>query len=384
MTIAGLPTDEELRLINLKSFDVLGTEAEADFNDLAALTAQFFNCPVALVTLIDDTRQWFKGKSGTQLESNQRDLSFCSHTVLKEDVMIVEDATKDNRFCDNPMVTGEFKIKFYAGAPIVSPDGFSLGTICIFDKIPKTFSETEKNALYLLARQAAKLLELRKKNLLLRNRAEEIILQKTRLLNSVIKKHEDDNTSVAYNLHEKLAQEIASSLLYLKTAEKDEAQRLSLISIAKKQLEKVLLDTKKLSNSIVPTMAEFLPVQQLVAEYVEKIAPAFSFSVTIKVDGKGSIANVDFVKTAIYIIAEWFKLLAQDSKVTKVVVRFRITNQFEITIEDNAVDLNTASRDQCFRQSLLFERVSMQGGVAESVTTKNGKNFLKVSLQVEK
>ena len=382
MIIAGLPQDERLRLDNLKSFDVLGTGAEEDFNDLAALTAQFFNCPVALVTLIDETQQWFKGKIGTDLKSNQRNLSFCAHTILTQEVMVVEDAANDDRFFDNPMVSGEFKIRFYAGAPITSPEGYNLGTICMFDQVAKTFSATEKNTLILLAKQAGKLLELRKKNLLLRESAEEIIVQKTRLLNNVLKMQEEDNSSMAYILHEKLAQEVATGLLYLKTAEQDDANRRALINTAKKHLEHVLVDIKKLSNAIVPAMATFLPIQQLLAEYVKKIARVFSFMVTIKVEGDKQIANADLVKTGIHIIEEWFKLLAGDNSITKVVLTIRLNDYFEISIEDNALDLNISDRDKCVMESLLYERVMAQEGKVEVFTIKNGKNILTVSIPV--
>ena len=379
MTIASLPKDEELRLLNLKSFDVLGTEAESDFNDLAELTSQFFNCPVALVTLIDSTQQWFKGKTGTVHKSNQRDLSFCSHTILKNEVMVVEDAAKDDRFWDNPAVT-ELNIRFYAGTPIVSPSGYNVGTICMFDTVAKTFSETQKKALQLLAKQAAKLLELRKKNLLIREHAEEIITQKTNLLNGVLKMHEDDEKLIAYKLHENLAQEIASSLLYIKNAENDDTQRAASLTTAKKQLEVALLNIKKLSNSIVPTTANFLPVQDLVAEYIKKIAPAFSFAVTVTVEEKNELANIDLVQIAMRIIEEWFKQLAQNSTITNVAVLLKITDWFEISIEDNSPELDIKVKDKSIQASLLYERVLGHGGEVELLTTGNGKNFLKVTL----
>ncbi len=378
-----LPNDEDLRLLDLKSYEVLGNQAEADFNDLAELTSRFFNCPVALVTLIGNTQQWFKGKTGTNLKGNDRNLSFCTHTILKNEVMVVEDATKDERFFNNPTVTAkELNLRFYAGAPIVSPAGFKLGTICMFDTIPKSFSEAEKNTLNLLAKQAGRLLELRKKNLLIREHAEEIILEKTKLINNVVKIHEDDNRLMAYNLHEKLAQEIAATLLYLKAAETNDDKRTALVNTAKVQLEQVLEHIKKLSNDIIPTTANFLPVQNLVAEYAKKIAPAFAFAVSIVVQGNNDRANAELVIISMRIVEEWFQALAKYSSVTRVELILKMKDRFELIIEDNMPDVDILDRKKAVSGYHFYERVMLQSGLIELSTITNGKNILTVSLPV--
>ncbi len=378
-----LPSDEDLRLLDLKSYEVLGNQAEADFSELADLTARFFNCPVALVTLIDSTQQWFKGKTGTQLTGNERNLSFCTHTILKNDVMVVEDATKDARFFNNPVVTAEeFKFRFYAGAPIVSPAGFKLGTICMFDTIPKSFSNAEKNMLNLLAKQAGRLLELRRKNLLIREHAEEIILEKTKLINSVVKIHEDDNRLMAYNLHENLAQELAAILLYLKTAETNEDESIALVNTAKKQLEDVLENIKKISNDIIPSTVNFLPVQDLVAEYADKIAPAFAFDVFIAVEGNNERTNADLVIISMRIIEEWFQTLAKYNTVTKVKLTLKMTDRFILLIEDNMPDLDLVKREKAVKECLFHERIIAQGGKGKLSPIVNGKNILTISLPV--
>lgn len=383
MIKAALPNDEDLRLVDLKSYEVLGNQAEADFSDLAELTARFFNCPVALVTLIDSTHQWFKGKTGTNLKCNERNLSFCTHTILKNDVMVVEDASKDDRFFNIPAVTAnEFTFRFYAGAPIVSPAGFNLGTICMFDTIPKSFTDAKKNTLNLLAKQAGRLLELRKKNLLIREHAEEIIVEKTKLINTVVKIHEEDNRQIAYNLHENLAQEVASTLLYLKTAENNEEERTILIKTATKQLEDVLEQIKKLSNDIIPSTANYLPVQNLVAEYARKIAPAFTFDVLIKVEGNNDRANAELVIISMRIIEEWFQALAKCSQVTKVELTLKMKDLFELIIEDNIPGLDIAKREKAVKECLLYERVIEQGGEVKLFVITNKKNTVKVSLPV--
>lgn len=382
MTKANLPKDEDLRLLDLKSFNITGSYAEADFNELAELTSRFFNCPIALVTFIDSTDQWFKGKSGTEVESNPRDMSFCSHTILKNEVFVVEDAAKDEVFADNPAVVGNHKFRFYAGAPIVSSGGYNLGTVCMFDTQPKTFTEQQKNSLTLLAKQAGRLLELRKKNDLIRKHAEEIITEKTKVINNVIKVHENDNREIAYNLHEKLAQEIASSLLYLKAAEHDEEQRDSFINTAKNQLQIALVNITRLSNSIIPTGADYLPAQDLMAEYAEKIASTFAFDVSIDVEKNNDKINADLVIIAIRIINEWFSILSQNLNITNVKLSLKMKDCFELIIEDNLPDLISQKREKGLKECVLYERVIARGGVVNISSITNGKNQLIVTLPV--
>jgi signal transduction histidine kinase len=382
MIKANLPKDEDLRLIDLKSFNIIGSQAEADFNELAEITSRFFNCPIALVTFIDSTDQWFKGKSGTEVESNPRDLSFCSHTILKNEVFVVEDAAKDELFADNPSVADNYKFRFYAGAPIVSPGGYNLGTVCMFDTHPKTFTEQQKNSLTLLAKQAGRLLELRKKNDLIRKHAEEIITEKTKVINNVIKVHENDNREIAYNLHEKLAQEIASSLLYLKAAEHDDEQRDSFITTAKDQLQIALVNITRLSNSIIPTGADYLPAQDLMAEYAEKIASTFAFDVSIDVEKNNDKINADLVIIAIRIINEWFSMLSENLNITNVGLSLKMKDCFELTIEDNLPDLNLQKREKGLKECVLYERVIAKGGVLNITSITNGKNLLIVTLPV--
>ena len=381
MIIANFPNDEELRLLDLKSYEVLGNQAEADFNELAELTSQYFNCPVALVTLIDSTHQWFKGKCGTNLKSNKRDASFCSHTILNNDILIVEDALKDERFFDNPVVVAEeLKLRFYAGAPIVSPAGYNVGTICMFDTVPKNLSAAEKNVFKLLAKQAGRLLELRKKNLMIREQAEQIITQKTNLLNVALKVHDEENELMAYNLHEKLAQEIASSLLYLKAAENNELERENLVDTAKKLIEESLVHIKELSNNIIPTSVNFLPVQDLLAEYAEKIAPAFNFTLNIKKEGNHKQANPRLVVISMRILEEWFQVLAKYISVTSVTLILSMKDSFDLVIEDNMPHLDSEKRENAVKECLLYERVMAQGGMITLSTQTKGKNILTVSL----
>jgi two-component system cell cycle sensor histidine kinase/response regulator CckA len=160
--MAPVKTNETRRLKVLWQYDVLDTVPEEVFDDLTELAARICEAPIALISLIDEDRQWFKAKVGVTLNETSRDISFCSHAIKQHDLFIIPDATQDARFADNPLVTSDPKIRFYAGAPLVTPDGYALGTLCVIDKVPRELRAEQKQALRVLARHVMTQLELRR------------------------------------------------------------------------------------------------------------------------------------------------------------------------------------------------------------------------------
>lgn len=182
MQIAQLPSDEELRLQDLFSYDILDSEVEKEFNELVELAGEICNCPVSMITFIDKDRQWFKARLDEGPSETSRDIALCAHAILSNDLLVVEDTSQDDRFTKNPLVTAEIKpIRFYAGAPIVSPGGYKVGTICVINNLPQTLSAKQKRALEILSAQVSRLLELRVKNKHLRSRAQQLIDLKIRV-----------------------------------------------------------------------------------------------------------------------------------------------------------------------------------------------------------
>ena len=154
--------DERARIAALHRYQILDTEPERGFDDLTMLASHICGTPMALITLVDADRQWFKSRVGISVAETARAVSFCTHAIQHRDIFIVPDARHDERFSENPFVTGETAIRFYAGAPLVTPDGHALGTLCVLDKVARTLSREQLEALSALCRQAESQLELRR------------------------------------------------------------------------------------------------------------------------------------------------------------------------------------------------------------------------------
>ena len=174
MSAAPLPRDEEGRLRALRESELLDSPPEQDWDDLTAIASAVCGTPIALVSLVDKDRQWFKSRVGLDLSETPRDQSFCAHAILGDGVFQVEDTHADERFRDNLLVTGPPDIRFYAGAPIVNDRGHALGTVCVADRKPRALTDQQKGALAALARQASARLRLRDKARLLADARNEI------------------------------------------------------------------------------------------------------------------------------------------------------------------------------------------------------------------
>ena len=143
MLVPPLPDDEDQRIAALQALKILDTDPEERFDRITRLAARFFNVPIALVCLVDVNRQWFKSSYGLGISETSRDISFCCHAILNTEILVVEDATKDERFVDNPLVSGDPDIRFYAGKTLVV-DGNLVGTLCLIDRQPRVFSAEDK------------------------------------------------------------------------------------------------------------------------------------------------------------------------------------------------------------------------------------------------
>lgn len=163
---SGNPEKEANRIKELESYSILDTLPEEDYDNLTAIASQICETHISLVSLIDSKRQWFKSNHGLSVSETPKEYAFCAHAIQNpKDVFIIEDARNDKRFSENPLVTGDPYVIFYAGVPLINQKGFALGTLCVIDKEPKKLSQAQINSLKSLAQQVMNLMELRRTKL---------------------------------------------------------------------------------------------------------------------------------------------------------------------------------------------------------------------------
>lgn len=231
MKSAPLPPNEEKRLSNLYAYGILDSLDEKEYDEVAQLVAQICETPMANISFIDRDRQWLKSVVGLEDRETSRDVAFCSHTILGDEILTVEDASQDERFSDNPLVTENPGIRFYAGMPLISPEGHRLGALCAIDGTPRRLTETQQQSLRVLSRHVITLLELRRRN----RELEALSDLKTRLL-----------AIIGHDLRSPLAN-LSSAVSLMRGNDLSESETAEVIT----DLEKTLRSTESLVDNLV-------------------------------------------------------------------------------------------------------------------------------------
>ncbi|MGZ5253218.1 MAG: GAF domain-containing sensor histidine kinase [Flavitalea sp.] len=333
MISPAIPLNEDARLNDLYSYDILDTETEQDFDELLQIAANIYNCPISAITFIDENRQWFKSKRGFDVSETPRNISFCGHTILENKAFIVKDVLKDERFKDNPAAT-DLNVRFYAGVPIVSESGFHLGAVCVIDDKPKEFTVEEVSVLTILSNQVSKLLELRRKNKLLVKQMEHQATIEKKLLGKTLQKHEDEKRDISTQLHEDIAQNLAATNFYLELA-KDSKSSHDLIDESKKTISTAVKQLRKLSTTIAPTTLANLSTKYLIEDQLSSFRKKHGLEIEYNFGGE------EFVETSISIciyrtIEEQLDNIVRHADASSVTVELEVAERMVfLSIKDN-------------------------------------------------
>ncbi|WP_052471226.1 sensor histidine kinase [Winogradskyella sp. PG-2] len=309
-----IPDNENERIKALQNLNLLDTLEEDAYDQLTLIASQICDVPIALVSLIDSSRQWFKSHHGLDVRETPKDIAFCAHAINKpEEILIVEDAAKDERFHDNPLSTKAPNVKFYAGAPLNTSEGFCLGTLCVIDNKPKKLSKTQQTSLTALANQVVAQFELRRKNL--------ILIEKIKIIEQL--NHDID--AFSYRLSHDMQTPIRGILSIIEFLKKEDADEIS-ISLGEKidQIE----DRAKYGLALVQGTIDYARVSKanlVFSEFKLEDTAKFVFA---------NLANTDNVKLE---LMNCKQIVITSKHVIQVVFQNLMTNSLKFNDKDTCI-----------------------------------------------
>lgn len=363
MKHAAIPTNEKRRLQDLHSFNILDSDSEDDFNDLVELVSQICHCPIVSITFIDKDRQWFKATKNIHNKQGDRATSFCGHAILEEDIMVVADASKDERFADNPDVLGGLKVGFYAGAPITSSNGYTLGTVCAIDNNPRELTAEQLTSLKKIARQVSRLLDLKVRNQQVAETASLLLQAEKKMAQLNIKEREAENFKTAFLLHEEIAQIAAAVKLYVNAAKNTKELSDEFLDQSISELTNLTKSITGLSKSITPTTFEgdeYLGhIEKLLHDFILENSVPVEFSC----DGDMRCLHGHFGLMAFRITQDLLKL-AKYVRAGTVVFQLSSSDNLQFLFEYTGVE-NVSTNDKNMLQTNILNRVEMLDGTMD-------------------
>lgn len=379
MIPAPIPTNEEQRLLDLRLYHILDSEAERDFDDLAILAAQVCDCSRAAITFIDKDRQWFKARKNIDLHEILRPDSFCGHTILQKDVLVVMDPPGDNRFFDNPNVTGGLNIRFYAGAPIMSPTGYYLGTVCVMDnKSKQSLPGKKTEALQAIARQVGRLLDLRLKDRFLAEKTVALVAAEKKLAQFNLQRREDENIFIATELHENFAQILAAVKMQLEfVGQENHNGNGEHIDTSKKLIKELMHEMKILSKAITPTTFENANYSDLIEAHTIQ----YSIDNKLKVEYKYENPEIQLTGApglSLFRIIELYLKMSRHIDAQQVSINLRATKDISLTFfDDGNVSPENENERRLYLQNIQT-RVDILKGRMKQLQSEGEGSILKV------
>lgn len=384
MKIARLPENESDRLSALSSYQLMDSEQEQDYDNLALLAAEICQTPVALITLIGEQRQWFKSRYGTELTENHRDYTFCSHAILDDqEIMVVSDARTDSRFSDNPMVTGEHQVVFYAGVPLINQEGYALGSICVIGNEKKQLTDRQVNALKILGKQALQLMELRRKTC-----EYEKVNKELTEANGFIQRFAE---RVAHDIKNPLGNIMLTlQALGAKTKKVGDVSYTRFIDIALNSAKNLLgyvnelLDSAKSPAGLYEKHGSF-PLSALLKDVFEMLTIPTSFQIKLPADNEISCSRIALEQILLNLLSNAVRY--NDKSAPTIEVCFEQTDHnYHFVIRDNGLGMSAQTLEHIFEDgycSAIPDRFEQKGTGIGLGAVKSQVERLKGSIRVE-
>jgi signal transduction histidine kinase len=372
-----IPANESERLEALAAYNILDTLPEVEFEELTLLASQICQTPVALISLLDDKRQWFKAIVGADVRETPKEQAFCAHTIVGiEDIMIVNDAREDARFASNPLVTGNPNIVFYAGVPLINQDGYALGSLCVIDVEPKQLTSEQVKSLKILARQVLTQIELRKK-------VTELEASNTKLLetNTFIQKFA---TTAAHDIKNPLSSILLTSqALQMRLTNTGDQKSRALVGLtisASKRLLTLVDEMLNYSNEPALLLSDqrCLQLNKLLKSVVELIDVPHSVKVNLpKVEHTLTCSSVALEQIFLNLLTNAVRY--NDKQQGVITIQFREEgNYYKFKISDNGIGI--AEKDL----QKIFEKAVTLNAIDRFNKKGNGIGLHTVKLLVEK
>lgn len=380
MHSANLSFHEKLRLQELAVYNILDSPPEKEFDELTELAALIYGCPIAAITFIDDNRQWLKSKKGLQFSETPRAISFCTHTILQEEVMVVEDAKQDDRFSNNPIVTSDLNIRFYAGAPIISSSGAKLGSVCVLDREPKTLTAEKSRALTIISHQVSKLLELRLKNKIVQEQAATLVENEKKITQNNLINQEKERHHISRELHENFAQSLAAAKLYLELSKDSEESRIPFLKKGIESISKILDDIRNFSKAIIPTTFSKMDVVCSINNYIEEQKNKGYSNIIFQFDEAAKYFDYDLSLILFRIVQDQVENIKTHAQGTNICIKLTVKNDISLTIEDDGKGFNIADTEAGGGINNIITRIETLGGSMNIRSTINKGTQLRVNI----
>jgi signal transduction histidine kinase len=353
MIEAKLPLNEARRLRILEEYDILDTENESDFDEITKLASEICESPISLISLVDSNRQWFKSSHGLPVAETPRTMSFCAHAIHDDAIFVVEDARKDIRFHDSPLVTSNPNIVFYAGIPLIDKEGFALGTLCVIDSKTKTLNQFQEKALKTLSHQVLKLIELKKLNYKLN--------AKNNLLKESYNELERFSHVVSHDFKSPLNNILGLAELlkqeHCQVTNTEANLYIDLIKESSEKLKEYIDATLRAykDNTLANDEKEFFYLNSILKECIQLLNPKNEFEINLP-------ENIEIFNFKSFFEQIFLNLISNAIKYNdkpKVIIDISLKiedNYFYITVKDNGSGIENEHLDQIFDLFFTLEK----------------------------